>query len=108
MTDDKLLKKIGEMMDNKLQTLEEKIDQKMDQKFIINNSVLLDAMDRNMDKRLQDLEERLEEKLSKKIEESQEDTIETLSELINVGYNLHEVRIQRVEKELHLPPLKQN
>ncbi len=48
-----------------------------------------------------------EERLTKKIKQSQINTIDTLSELIHTGYNLHEGRIQRIEDELNLPPLKQ-
>ena len=80
MSDDTLLKKIGEILDNKLQTLE---------------------------KKLQAANQELGEKLSKKIDDSQEDTIDALSEVINTGYNLHEERIVRIETELDLPPLKQ-
>jgi hypothetical protein len=80
MTDDTVLKKVGEII-------------------IANNQVLLTAID----KKLQTLEQRLENK----IKESQQDTIEVLSDLIHTGYDLHENRIKRVEDELHLPPLKQ-
>lgn len=48
-----------------------------------------------------------EKRLEKKIENAQIETIDTLSELIHTGYNLHEKRIQRIEDELHLPPIKQ-
>ena len=61
------------------------------------------------------LEQRLEEKLvkkiesakqelSKKIETSQADTNEALSALVHEGYNMHEERIQRIEKELNFIP----
>lgn len=54
----------------------------------------------------QKLEEKLEKKLSKKIEISQEDTINVLSELMHTGYEMHEIRIKRLEDELELPPIK--
>lgn len=48
----------------------------------------------------------VKQELLEKIKAAQEDTIEALSVLIHTGYNYHEARIQRVEDELHLPPLK--
>ena len=43
------------------------------------------------------------ERLDKKIETSQEKTIDILSELIHAGYNLHEVRIKKIEDHLQTP-----
>lgn len=80
MSEDKLLKKVGELI-------------------VANNEVLLSAIDKKNDS--------LKKELTKKIQGSQADTIEVLSDLLHTGYNMHEERIQRVENELHLPPLKQ-
>lgn len=95
MTDDTLLKKVGEMI-------------------VANNEVLITAIETRIDKKIQASEQRLEKtltnevtKLNQQIKDSQIDTIEALSELVHTGYNMHEERIQRVEKTLHLPPLKQ-
>ena len=41
------------------------------------------------------------ELVNKKVEKSQQETIETLSDLINTSYNLHEERIKTIEKQLH-------
>ena len=53
-------------------------------------------------------EERVKQELIEKIRLSQEDTIEVLSTVMHANYDNHEIRIKRVEDELHLPPLKQN
>lgn len=83
MSDDKLLKKIEEMM-------------------VANNNVLLNAMAN----KIQASEQRIKNELSQQIKATQQDTIDALSDLIHTGYDMHEARIQRVENELHLPPLK--
>ena len=79
MSEDNLLKKIAKM-------------------FVTNNERLLSAVDEKI--------RGSEQRLSKKIEETQSDTIESLSDVINAGYNHHEKRIKRLEDELDLPPLK--
>lgn len=40
------------------------------------------------------------ELVNKRIEQSQQETIESLSELIHTGYSLHENRINKVEHQL--------
>ena len=84
MSEDTLLKKVTEII-------------------VANNKVLLSAIETRIDKKIRASEQRLEEK----IKESQEDTVEVLSALMHTGYDLHEERIQRVEDELNLPPIKQ-
>ena len=79
MDDKKLLKNIGDLIDTKL-------DQKL----------------RPIDQKLGVLEIKIEV-LNKKIDKSQEETIETISELITSGYNAHEKRIKRIEDHLQLP-----
>ena len=44
-----------------------------------------------------------EKRLIQKINESQEDTIKVLSDLIHTGYNMHEERIARIEEHLDIP-----
>lgn len=44
------------------------------------------------------------ESLEKRVEQTQQETIEILSELINTGYNLHERRIKKIEDHLNFPP----
>jgi len=41
------------------------------------------------------------------LDETRDDITNTLSDLMNTGFNLHEVRINRLEKHLDLPPVKQ-
>jgi hypothetical protein len=40
------------------------------------------------------------ELVNKKIEQSQQDTIDVLSELIHTGYGLHDERIKKIEEHL--------
>lgn len=56
---------------------------------------------------IQTSNQQLEEKLSLKIIASQEDTIDAVSDIINTGFNMHEMRIKRIEEHLALPPIKQ-
>ncbi len=53
-------------------------------------------------------EERVKTELTQAIRDAQNDTIETLSDLIHTGYNLHEERVKRIEEVLDLPPMKKN
>jgi len=58
-----------------------------------------------VNKRVDGLEGKLgevEKNLERKIMQTQEETIYTLSELINTGYNLHEKRIRKVEEVLQI------
>lgn len=58
-----------------------------------------------VNKRVEGLEGKLgkvEENLERKIAQTQEETIDTLSELINTSYNLHEKRIKKVEEVLQI------
>lgn len=68
MSEDSLLKKIGKM-------------------FVANNKIILSAVDEKI--------KYLKKDLFAKIDESQTDTIESLSEVVNNGYNHHEERIKR-------------
>jgi len=43
-----------------------------------------------------------EERVTKKIDDSQKDTIETLSELIHAGHALHEKRIKELEERVDI------
>ena len=75
--------------------------------LLVNNERLMISVEKSIEKAVRASEERLTKKLTQKIEDSQKDTIDTLTALIHTGYNLHEERIQRIENELSLPPLKQ-
>ncbi len=97
MTEDTLLEKFAELL-------------------LSNNQKLLQSVEKSTAKTIEEaiktsekrIKQEIIEEVSKKIDASQRDTIDTLTALIHTGYNLHEVRIQRLEDELNLPPLKQN
>ena len=86
----------------------------MAEMLLENNKRLVPSIEQSIAKAVQESEERImrkltesSESLSKKIDDSQKDTINTLSALMHSGYDLHETRIQRIEDELQLPPIKQ-
>lgn len=94
---------------------EEKMLEKFAEMLLANNERLVISIRKD----IETSENRLREELTEKIEGSEnrlreefklelDDAVDVLSELMHSGYNLHEARIQRVEKELHLPPLKSN
>jgi hypothetical protein len=93
---------------------DEEILKKMTGMLLDNNKKLLTAVDKSFEKAIEKaiqasekrIKQELTEKLSTKIDESQKDTIDTLTALMHTGYDLHEKRIQRLEGELNLPPLK--
>ncbi len=70
MDENKLLNKIGDLIDQKLAPIKE---------------------------HLETLELKVEA-TNKKIDHSQKDVIDTLSDLIHTGYNLHEERIKKLEE----------
>jgi hypothetical protein len=81
-------------MGNELTSLEERLTKKIDS----SQMELEERLTKKIDASLMELEERL----TKKIDSSQMETVDTLSEMIHTGYNLHEVRIQRLEKTLNI------
>lgn len=93
---------------------EEQIDQ-LQKLFELNNEKLSTELRTKLKQELKiefrkELKKELkkfEEKLTEKIDLSQKDTIEVLTALIHSGYNLHEVRISRLEEKLNLSPIKQ-
>jgi prefoldin subunit 5 len=89
MDNKKLLGKIGELIDSKLNKNLKPINEKLG---------ILDSKVETLDLKI--------EVLNKKIDQAQEETIETLSELITTGYNSHEKRIKRVEDHLQLPQIQ--
>jgi hypothetical protein len=70
MDENKLLSKIGELIDLKLAPIKDQLET-IELKVEVTN---------------------------KKIDQSQKDVIDTLSELIHTGYNLHEERIKKLEE----------
>ena len=82
MDDTKLLGKIGELIDTKLQPIKQQLDTVEAKVELVNKRV---------------------DFVSKKIDQTQEETIETLSELITSGYNAQEKRIKKIEDHLQLP-----
>ncbi len=93
-------------IDQKLSSNNKALEEKLNDMFVANNTVLLNAMDIKIQASEKRIKQKLTEDLGKKIEESQEYTIDTLTDLITGGYDLHEDRIKRIETELNLPPLK--
>lgn len=87
MTHKQLLEQIGELI-------------------IVNNVKLLLAVDEKIQASEARLRKDIRNAIRKDIDDSQKDTIETLTELMNSGYTNHEARLVRVEDELCLPPLK--
>lgn len=75
MDNTKLLGKIGELIDTKLQSIKQQLD----------------------------TVEMKVELISKRIEKAQEETIETISELIISGHDMHKKRIKRIKDHLQLP-----
>lgn len=75
MDDTKLLGKISELIDTKLQPIKRQLD-------TVETKVEL---------------------VHKRVEKAQEETIEVLSELITTGHNMHEKRIKKIEDHLQLP-----
>jgi len=53
-------------------------------------------------KEIKDSEERVKTELKETILKSQQDTIESLTDFMNEGFNNHEERIQKIEKEPHI------
>jgi len=72
MDETKLLNKIGELIDQKLKPIKEQLET-LDLKVELTNT---------------------------KIDKSQKDVIDTLSDLIHTGYNLHEDRVKKLEEHL--------
>lgn len=101
MDNNQLLQEIEKLLDRKL---EEKLEEKLDQKF--------DEKLKPIKRELRDIKERLEnvemkvELVNKRVEQAQEETIETLTELMTTSYTNHEKRIKRIEAHLDLPTQK--
>ncbi|MGA2911433.1 MAG: hypothetical protein ABSE17_02190 [Candidatus Levyibacteriota bacterium] len=89
MDNKKLLKNIGDLIDTKLDNKLKPINEKLD-----TLDLKIEAVNAKVDK------------LDKKIDRFQEETIDTLSELITTGYNSHEKRIKRIEDHLQLPQIQ--
>lgn len=78
-----LLRQIGNLIEEKLQPIKEKLD-------------TLELNVEGVNKKVDQVEHMVNQ-IETKIDESQKDTIEVLSELIHTGYNLHEKRIKDIE-----------
>ncbi len=110
MTDDSLLKQLGKLIDTKLEPIKKQlgvITAKLtthDKRFDAHDGKFksIDAKFESIEKKLTSHDIRFDS-LEKQIKQSQEETIEVLSELIHAGYNMHEKRITNIEKHLHLP-----
>lgn len=102
----KLLKQIGEIIDKKL---DKKFDQKLEPiKQDLNVFKKDQQGTRNVMKSIKEQLNNVEMKVelvNKRVEQAQQETIESLTDLINGGYDLHEVRIKRIEDHLDLPQI---
>ncbi len=119
MDDTKLLGKIGILIDEKLLPLKKQLDTvetkvgALDEKVgALDEKVgALDEKVGALDEKVGALDEKVEsldrkiEIVNNKIDKAQEETIDTLSELIASGYNNHERRIKRIENHLELPQI---
>lgn len=99
MSNNTLLKQIGDLIDKKLDSklkpfknqlsgLKNKLDDVELKVEVVNNRVS------EMDKRLSSRTESVEKELKQAIEKSQEDTIQALSDLMHSGYDERERRIK--------------
>ena len=82
MNDTILTEQLGDLLDKKLLPIKDQLD--------------------TVDMKIETVNTRVQE-LSNKLEQSQQETIEALSDLIHTGYNLHEKRIKQLEKQASLP-----
>lgn len=85
MSDTTLLKQIGELIDKKLAPMQGQIGS-------------MQGQIGSMQKQLDTVELKVEA-VNKRVEQAQEETIEVLTDIIQTGYNLHEKRIKRLEKQ---------
>ncbi len=92
MDDTKLLGKIGELIDTKLQPIKTQLG-------VVENKL------GHANERIESLDRKIEIVI-KKIDKAQEERIEVLSELVTSGHNMHEKRIKRVEDNLQLPHIQ--
>ncbi len=98
-------KKIIKDIHQEIKTAEQKLRQEI-QTVQTNLHKEIQTVEQNLRLEIQTSNKQLEIKLTRKFDTSQEEMIGIISELINTGYNIHEIRIKRVEDELSLPPIK--
>ena len=106
MSDNKLLNQIGNLIDDKLQPLKTDLNRvKTDlsgvKKDLSGVKKQLDTVELKVEL-VNESVGQVHTELKQSIEQSQEDTINVLSELINTGYNMHEKRIKRIENHLRI------
>ena len=83
MDNSKLLNQIGSLIKKELVPIKKQLDTVEIKVEVVNKRV-----------------GQAEKNLERKIMQSQEETIDALSELINTGYDLHEKRITKIEDNL--------
>lgn len=75
----------------------------------MDNNKLLEKIANLIDKKLRPIKEQLDSVEAKTeltytlVEKSQKETIETLSDLMHSGYEMHEKRIKKLEEQATLP-----
>ena len=87
MDNSKLLNQIGSLIKKELVPIKKQLDTVEIKVEVVNKRV-----------------GQAEKNLERKIMQSQEETIDALSELINTGYDLHEKRIAKIEDNLGITP----
>lgn len=73
--DSKLLKHFGDLVEKKLKPIKKQLD-------VVEMKI---------------------EVVNKRVEQAQEETIEAISDLVNIGHDQHEKRIRRIEDHLQFP-----
>lgn len=97
MTDTTLLNQIGILIETKLDEKLEPIKQDLSAVKHDLNTVKEELT--SVKQQLDTVEVKIE-LVNKRIEQSQEETIDAFSELINTGYNMHEKRIKQLEEKV--------
>ena len=106
MDDNKLLNKIGVLIDDKLQPLKEDLNGvKTDLKGVRKRLDGVQGQLNTVELKVELVNKKVGEvhqELQQSIKQSQEETIDALSSLIHTGYDLHEQRIKKIEDTLRI------
>ncbi len=120
MFTDEQLKQLANVIDERLESKLAPITKQLssqgrDIASLKNGQEALDHRMENLETKMDNLEMKVElvnervanaeQSLKEAIHDSQHDTITVLSDMIHEGYNMHDARIQRLERKLNLPPL---
>jgi len=104
MDNTKLLKQIGEVIDDKLEPI------KVGLKEVKSRLTSLEEKVTSLEEKVENVRERVTtlelkvEVVNKRIGQAQEETIDALTAVMGHAYDMHEKRFKRIEDHLHLPP----